>query len=58
MVVEALAVASTFVIPTEVEESLTISVVVSLFSTEISRDVSTPLDMTQKEQTPLQRAIV
>jgi hypothetical protein len=37
-----------FVIPTEVEESLTISVVVSSVSSEIFRDVSTSLDMTKK----------
>ncbi len=38
---------STAVIPSEVEESLTISVLDLLVSTEISRDVSTLLDMTK-----------
>ncbi|MEY2543034.1 MAG: hypothetical protein QOE81_495 [Verrucomicrobiota bacterium] len=35
-----------YVIPIEVEESLTISVLGPLVSTEIFRDVSTSLDMT------------
>jgi len=48
MVVEALVPSACFVIPTEKEESLTISVVVSLVSAEIFGDVSTPLDMTEK----------
>ena len=38
-----------FVIPTEAEESLTISVVASSVSTEIFGDVSTSLDMTESE---------
>jgi hypothetical protein len=33
-------------------QSLTISVVVSAVSTEIFRDVSTPLDMTKSDATP------
>ena len=37
------------VIPTEVEESLTISVLAKYVGTEISRDVSTSLDMTREE---------
>ena len=39
-----------FVIPPEVEESLTVSVSEQLGSTEIFRDVSTSLDMTNKKR--------